>query len=77
MSDMRMAKYETLIEDIDSTIKKGEENVFAGIGKIAAAAIRGSLVDNSAGNTTLALIYDYGKCNDYAINIFNDRFSRV
>ena len=31
MSDMRMAKYETLIEDLDSTIKKGEENVFAGI----------------------------------------------
>ena len=85
MSDMRMAKYETLIEDIDSTIKKGEENVFAGIGIIAAAAIRGSLVDNSAGNTTLALIYDYGKCNDYAkvimdkstlvLNTPNDRYT--
>lgn len=50
MSDMRMAKYETLIEDIDSTIKKGGENVFAA----------------TRGNTTLALIYDYGKCNDYA-----------
>ena len=85
MSDMRMAKYETLIEDIDSTIKKGEENVFAGIRIRAAVAIRGSLVDNSAGNTTLALIYDYGKCNDYAkvimdkstlvLNTPNDRYT--
>lgn len=46
MSNMRMAKYETMIEDIDSTIRCG----------------RGSLT----GNTALALIYDYEKCNEYA-----------
>ena len=53
-----------LLDDYLVKLKKGEENGF--VGRIAAAAIRGSLVDNSAGNTTLALIYDYGKCNDYA-----------
>lgn len=60
MSDMRMAKYETLIEDINSNIKK-----FAGffglLGRMS--VLSGS---SSTGNTALALIYDYDKCNDYA-----------
>lgn len=44
MSNMRMAKYETMIEDINSNISEG----------------------SSTGNTALALIYDYEKCNEYA-----------
>lgn len=59
MSDMRMAKYETFIEDINSNIKKS--TLFSALMGI-------SLMPNndSAGNTALALIYDYDKCNDYA-----------
>lgn len=45
MSDVRMAKFETMIEDIDS-----ELDGYA----------------DSAENTSLALIYDYNKCNEYA-----------
>lgn len=54
MSDMRMAKYETLIEDINSNIKK-RVGIFGRL-----------LGGNSTGNTALALIYDYDKCNEYA-----------
>ena len=54
MSNMRMAKYETMIEDINSNIKKRRSILeFLGIGR-------------SIGNTSLALIYDYEKCNEYA-----------
>lgn len=64
MSDMRMAKYETLIEDINSSIKKSR-GLFGGLFGFAraASAITGS---GSAGNTALALVFDYDKCNDYA-----------
>lgn len=64
MNDMRMAKYETLIEDIDSNIKKsvGLFGGFFGMTRAIVAATGGS----SSGNTALALIYDYNKCNDYA-----------
>ena len=55
MSDMRMAKYETLIEDINSNLKKSR-GLFGGLFGIF----------NSTGNTALALIYDYDKCNEYA-----------
>lgn len=54
MSNMRMAKYETMIEDINSNIKKSR-------------GIFGFLRwGSSTGNTALALIYDYEKCNEYA-----------
>lgn len=58
MSDMRMAKYETFIGNINSNIKKSAGLDF----------IRRILMSNngSAGNTALALIYDYDKCNEYA-----------
>lgn len=52
MSNMRMAKYETMIEDINSNITR-----------------RSSFFEQrftSIGNTALALIYDYEKCNEYA-----------
>ena len=65
MSDMRMAKYETLIEDINSTIKKSRElfdGVF-GMSRAIRAAVGGV---TAGGNTALALIFDYDKCNDYA-----------
>ena len=55
MSDMRMAKYETFIEDINSNIKKS-----------AGLSLFWRRMNGSAGNTALALIYDYDKCNDYA-----------
>lgn len=63
MSDMRMAKYETLIEDINSNIKKsrGPFGVLFAISRAWAAEW-----GNSTGNTALALIYDYDKCNEYA-----------
>lgn len=54
MSNIRMAKYETMIEDINSNIKKSI--------RIFGFLMRGS----STGNTALALIYDYEKCNEYA-----------
>lgn len=53
MSNMRMAKYETMIEDINSNIKKGIE-------------IFGLLRAMGIGGSWLALIYDYEKCNEYA-----------
>lgn len=59
MSDMRMAKYETFIEDINSNIKKNA-GIFGFIGRMS------MLHTGSTGNTALALIYDYDKCNDYA-----------
>ncbi len=59
MSDMRMAKYETFIEDINSNIKKRA-------GLFSFMRIMSMLNNGSAGNTALALIYDYDKCNDYA-----------
>lgn len=62
MSDMRMAKYETLIEDINSNIKKSR-GLFGGLFGISRALAAGG---NSTGNTALALIYDYDKCNEYA-----------
>lgn len=55
MSNIRMAKYETLIEDINSKIKKGG-GIWTFINNI----------NKIVGNTELALIYDYDKCNDYA-----------
>lgn len=59
MSDMRMAKYETFIEDINSNIKKSA-GLFGFMRRMS------MLNNGSAGNTALALIYDYDKCNDYA-----------
>lgn len=59
MSDMRMAKYETFIEDINSNIKKNA-GIFGLFGRMS------MLHTGSRGNTALALIYDYDKCNDYA-----------
>lgn len=67
MSNMRMAKYETMIEDINSNIKKSTGLSGRLIGAISACAIAvvGSSTGNTA-NTALALIYDYEKCNEYA-----------
>lgn len=59
MSDMRMAKYETFIEDINSNIKKN-------VGILGLFGRMSMLHTGSTGNTALALIYDYDKCNDYA-----------
>ena len=64
MSDMRMAKYETFIEDINSNIKKSA-GLFGFMRRMS------MLNNGSAGNTALALIYDYDKCNDYAKVIMN------
>ena len=61
MSNMRMAKYETMIEDINSKIKKSRDFFdFLGFGRLI------GMVGSSTGNTALALIYDYEKCNEYA-----------
>ena len=59
MSDMRMAKYETFIEDINSNIKRSA-------GVFGVMRLMPMFYNGSAGNTALALIYDYDKCNDYA-----------
>lgn len=63
MSNMRMAKYETMIEDINSNIKKSTG--LSGFFSAFAIAVVGSSTGNTA-NTALALIYDYEKCNEYA-----------
>lgn len=82
MNDMRMAKYETLIEDIDSNIKKSIRpyNDLVGLSRPLVLTF-----DSFSGNTALALIYDYNKCNDYAkvimdkstlvLNTSDDRFT--
>lgn len=82
MNDMRMAKYETLIEDIDSNIKK---SIRPYNGLVGLARPVGATFDSFSGNTALALIYDYNKCNDYAkvimdkstlvLNTSDDRFT--
>ena len=58
MSSMRMAKYETLIKDINSNIKR-RSDIFVQIKEL-------EMKYSSIGNTALALIYDYEKCNEYA-----------
>lgn len=63
MSNMRIVKYETLIEDINSNITKRQRAT----GFFSAIAAK----FNSTGNTALALIYDYDKCNEYAKVIMN------
>lgn len=67
MSNMRMAKYETMIEDINSNIKKstGLSGLVSRAISACAIAVVGSSTGNTA-NTALALIYDYEKCNEYA-----------
>ena len=79
MNDMRMVKYEMFIEDIDSKIKNSVSSFGGIIGRpIGVVAASGS----SSGNTALALIYDYNKCNDYAKVIMDkstldDRFTEL
>ena len=62
MSDMRMAKYETLIEDIDSNIRRKRIEETWNSDFVEEMKMKYS----SIGNTALALIYDYEKCNEYA-----------
>lgn len=59
MSSMRMAKYETLIKDINSNIKRRSGGIFVDLEEL-------EMKYSSIGNTALALIYDYEKCNEYA-----------
>lgn len=58
MSNMRMAKYETMIEDINSNIRKTRYR--------SNCLEKTKMKCSSIGNTALALIYDYEKCNEYA-----------
>ena len=60
MSDMRMAKYEIMIEDINSNIEK-RSSIIEEL----------SMLCSSIGYIALALIYDYEKCNEYAKVIVN------
>ena len=53
MDDVRIAKFETLIEDIGSAINKSRR-------------ITGLWGLRSGNNTALALIFEYNKCNEYA-----------
>lgn len=72
MSNMRMAKYETMIEDINSKIRR---ITFAkGLAGITKAIIGIGIEDDSPGNTALALIYDYEKCNEYA-KVIMDKYT--
>lgn len=59
MSNMRIAKYETMIEDIDSTLRREGTWTFYFVEEM-------KMKYSSIGNTALALIYDYEKCNEYA-----------
>lgn len=59
MSNMRMAKYETMIEDIDSTLRRKVPWKSSFVEEM-------KMKYSSIGNTALALIYDYEKCNEYA-----------
>ena len=63
MSEVRLAKFETLIQDINKTIKK--QNSIGGI----FAAITGMAVGMNGvrhQNVALGLIFDYDACNEYA-----------
>lgn len=77
MGDIRIAKFETLIEDVNNEIKKrlGLFEVMSGIGDIFGTSVAISSAVSSAifpvsgrhkFNTSLALIYDYDKLNEYA-----------
>ena len=63
MNDVRMAKFETLISDINLNIQMDKDNAFYGLGGLMGIYRR---VKFCNGNTALALIYDYESCNDYA-----------
>lgn len=65
MNDMRMVKYETLIEEIDSSLKK---TIF----RFGEREYKMKSEYYISGNKALELIYDYEKCNDYAKIILNN-----
>lgn len=86
MNNVRIAKFETLIEDIDSAIKSSKHSV----GSVILSAFfntGGNFSSGSAKNTALALIFEYNKCNEYAraimdkstlsINISSDNYEDV
>lgn len=85
MSNMRIVKYETMIEDINTSIAKEERNVVSNVFRALNNAISqiecevvsevasnvACAIDRWKRNTPLALIYDYDKCNEYAKVIMN------
>lgn len=58
VNEMKLAKYETFIQGIDDHLKKFMLRPMF--------VLDSSRVLSLAGSTALALVYDYGKCNDYA-----------
>ena len=64
MNEMRLAKFETLIEDINDEIKK--EEFMAGI-KIGHLLFAPNPI--ASFNVPLTLIFDYNSCNEYAQKI--------
>lgn len=66
MDNIRIAKFETLIEDIDLTIKRRPASYGSSffLSNMSSMSI---LKNNRIGNNTaLALIFEYNKCNEYA-----------
>ena len=70
MNNVRIVKFEKLVEDIDSAIKSSKHSVGSGMFSAflvaTGATTGGNFSSGSAKNTALALIFEYNKCNEYA-----------
>lgn len=67
MNDMRMAKFETLIEDINASIQHSTAKIYKLKGLLFPDIGHSLLFSKPlSGITALALIFDYNKCNEYA-----------
>lgn len=62
MSEVRLAKFEILIEDINKIIKKQTSSSW--VGSIVGSAF--GFNRNNIKNVELSLIFDYDSCNEYA-----------
>lgn len=72
IDDIRLVKYEILIEDINSKLEEKPYNFTKAIHTTFFDALKtdrdvmASEETENTGNTALALIFDYEKCNEYA-----------
>lgn len=80
IDDIRLVKYEILVEDINSKLEEKSSNFTKAIQTTFFDALKADRdvmaseeTENTenTGNTALALIFDYEKCNEYAKVIMN------
>lgn len=66
IDDIRLVKYEILIEDINSKLGRKSYNPWMQIPDFFRTGEEALDTEGNIENTVLALIYDYEKCNEYA-----------